>query len=362
MKEKFSILLFLLLPILTYGTKGDSEFKKVIVKEFSTNPNTTLGIFNKYGKIVVHTWQKNEVKATITITGFGKSVEEATSIVNMVDISMNNSGNDASLRTVYNTSSSRDRWFSWSKKDSKDYVNIDYELYVPERLAKLSLENNFGDIITDVLSFPASISMNYCNYDIKEAEKALDISMNYCDRGRIGKGESVTIRANYSNLKSDAITSLVTKSNYCEYTLGTVNNLNTSGNYDEYTVNKVGSFTGKNTYTDFRITEVQTEINSKLVYGDFSARTLGTGFKNGEFQLTYTDIKVGVPQRLGLHIKVQLNRGDVSTGELSLKNVTNIKKNSQLTYTASTSNADDRSPSLSVNGVYSDIDLKAVDK
>jgi hypothetical protein len=183
--------------------------------------------------------------------------------------------------------------------------------------------------------------------------------MNYCDRGRIGKAESVAIRANYSNLKSDAILSLDTRSNYCEYTLGTVNSLTTSGNYDEYTVNKVGSFNGKNTYTDFHITEVQTEINSKLVYGDFSAKTLGAGFKNGEFQLTYTDVKVGIPQRLGLHIKVQLNRGDVRTGELSLKNVTNIKKNAQLIYSASTSNADDRSPSLSVSGTYSDIDFES---
>lgn len=356
MKEKFSILLFLLLPILTYGKKGDSEFKKVIVKEFSTNSGTSLSISNKYGKIVVHTWQKNEVKATITITGFGKSVEEATSIVNMVDIDMNNSGNNASLQTVYNPSSSGNKWFSWgSKKDSKDYVNIDYELYVPERLAKLSLDNNFGDVITDVLSFPTSINMNYCNYDIKESQKQLDLNMNYCDRGRIGKAESVNIRANYSNLKSDVISSLVTRSNYCEYNLGSVSSLNTSGNYDEYNVNKVGSFSGKNTYTDFRIAEVQTEISSKLVYGDFSAKTLGTGFKSGDFQLTYTDVKVGVPQRLGLHIKVQFNRGDVSTGELSLKNVVNIKKNSQLTYTASTNSADDRSPSISVNGVYSNI-------
>ena len=360
MKEKFSILLFLLLPILTYGIKGDSEFKKVIVKQFSTNSGAALSIHNKYGKIVVHTWEKNEVKATITITGFGKSVEEATSIVNMVDIAQSNSGNNAKLETVYNSSSLGNKWFSWgNKKDSKDYVNIDYDLYVPERLGRLFMENNFGDVITDVLSFPTAINMNYCNYDIKEAQRSLDLNMNYCDRGRIGKAEAVTIRANYSNLKSDAILSLVTKSNYCEYTLGTVNSLNTSGNYDEYTVNKVGSFNGNNTYTDFRITEVLTEIKSKLVYGDLSVKTLGTGFKNGEFNLTYTDVKLGIPQRLALQISVQLNRGDVRTGELSLKNVTNIKKNSQLTYLALTSAADDRSATLSVNGVYSDVDFES---
>jgi hypothetical protein len=360
MKERFSILLLLLLPILTYGKKGDSEYKKVIVKEFSTNPGTTLSVSNKYGKIIVHTWNKNEVKATITITGFGKSVEEATSIVNMVDIVQNNSGNSASLQTVYNPSSSGSKWFSWGgKKDSKDYVNIDYEMYVPERLAQLVLDNNFGDVITDVLSFPASIKMNYCNYDIKEAERTLELNMNYCDRGRIGKAETVNIRANYSNLKSDMIASLTTRSNYCEYNLGIVTRLATNGNYDEYNINKVGSFNGRNTYTDFRFAEVQSDINSKLVYGDLSVKALGTGFKSAELQLTYTDVKLGVPQRLGLQIKAQLNNGDVRTGEISLKNVSSIKKNSQLIYSASTSNADDRSATVTVNGVYSDISFES---
>jgi len=360
MKERFSILLFLVLPLLTYGIKGDSEFKKVIVKEFSTNPGTTLSISNKYGKIIVHTWGKNDVKATVTITGFGKSVEEATAIVNMVEIAQNNSGNNASLQTNYNPSSSGSKWLSWgNKKDSKDYVNIDYELYVPERLARLVLENNFGDVITDVLSFPATIKMNYCNYDIKQAERQLDLHMNYCDRGRIGKAESVSIRANYSNFKSDNIDELVTNSNYCEYTLGNVSSLTCSGNYDEYNVNKAGTVNLKNTYTDYRITEVQTEISSKLVYGDFSVKTLGSAFKNADLQLTYTDVKIGIPQRLGLQINVQLNNGDVRTGELSLKNITNIKKNSRVSYTASTSSADDRSASFNVNGVYSDVNFES---
>jgi hypothetical protein len=360
MKEKFSVLLFLLLPLLTYGIKGDSEFKKVIVKEFSTNPGTVLTISNKYGKIIVHSWKKNEVKATITITGFGKNVEEATSIVNMVDIAMNNAGNSASLQTVYNPSGSGSKWFSWgSKKDSKDYVNIDYEVFVPERLAKLAMENNFGDIITDVLSFPASMKMNYCNYDIKEATQQLELSLNYCDRGRIGKAESVTIRANYSNLRSDVIGTLVVSSNYCDYTLGNVNSITASGNYDEYNVNKVGSLTAKNTYTNFRITEVQSAITSKLVYGDLSVKSLGTGFKNGQFELTYSDVKIGVPQRLGLQLNIQLSNGDLKTGELSMKNVTNIKKNSHLTYTASTAAADERSGTISVHGVYSDVHFES---
>jgi hypothetical protein len=356
MKERFSILLLILLPILTYGIKGDSESKQTIVKEFTTVPGTALRIANKYGKIIVHTWSKDETKATIVITGFGKTVEEAKSIREMVNIEMNKSGNNIELETRYNPSGNSNKWFSWGgKKESKDYVNIDYELFVPEKLGKLILENNFGDVITDVLSFPVVIGINYCTYDIKEARKSLEVNMNYCDKGRIGKAESVTIKANYSNIKSDAITSLTTKSNYCDYKLGTVGTLMATGNYDGYTIAKVGSVTIKSTYTDFRIDEVQSEINAKLVYGDFSAKTLGTGFKGADMQVTYTDVKIGVPQRLGVQIKVNLTNGDVRTPELSLKTVSNIKKNSLLIYSATTVNGDDGSPLVNIHGIYSDV-------
>lgn len=357
MKERFKILLLLLFPILAFGKKGDSEFKQTIVKEFNAGSSTKLSVSNKYGKIVVHTWKKNQVKAVIVITGFGKSVEEAQAITKMVEIDTETSGDDIGLRTNYNTSSNN-RWFSWgSKKNSKDYVNIDYELFVPERMEGLELDNNFGDVITDVLSFPAAIKMNYCSYDIKEAQQPLELNMNYCDKGRIGKAESVIIRANYSNVKSDAITSLTTRSNYSDFTIGTVGTLSVAANYDEYNVTKVGSVTAKCNYTDFRIAELQTTASARMTYGNFSVKALTNSFKGADMDLTYSDVKLGVPLRLPVQIRVQLNNGSVRTGELSMKTVSNIKKNSSLSYTAITTGGDERSPEINVRGVYSDVNL-----
>lgn len=359
MKDNFKILLLLLFPVLAYGAKGDSEFKRTITKEFSNGSNSTLSVSNKYGKVTIHTWSRNSIKATIVITGFGKNVEEAQSVSNMVDIAANSNSNSASFQTVYNPSGNNNKWFSWGsgKKDSKDYVNIDYDIFVPDDLARLAIDNNFGDVITDVLSFPASINMNYCNYDIKEAQKTLDLRMNYCQKGRIGKADAVTIKANYSNIRSESIGSLITSSNYSEYMLGTVGRLEVKGNYDEYTVAKAGSFISRCTYTDFHIGEVQAEITASLVYGDLTIKSVTSAFKKGDLHLTYADVKLGFHQNVAFQLKVHLNNGDLDTGDLSFKNVTSVKRSSQLSYTGSAAGAGDQSPQLNIQGVYSDVDL-----
>jgi hypothetical protein len=362
MKEKFKILLLLLLPVFAFGAKGDSEFKRVIVKEFNSNNSfASLNISNKYGKVIIHSWSKNTIKATITITGFGKTIDEAKATNDMVDIANNSGGNTVSLQTVYNPSGSGSKWFSWGsgKKDSKDYVNIDYEVYLPENLGRLIIDNNFGDVITDVLSFPAVISMNYCNYDIKEAQKSLEMHMNYCQKGKIGKADMVSIKANYSNIRCESAGSVNTSSNYSEYVLGSVGKMEAKGNYDDYTIAKVGSITMKCTYTDFHITDVQGEINANLVYGDMDVKNISSGFKGVDLHLTYSDVKLGFLQSTGFQLKATLNSGELKTGELSLKNVNSIKKNSNLIYSATSGNGGEQSPSINIQGVYSDIALSS---
>lgn len=357
MKEKFKILLLLLLPIMAFGKKGDSEFKRVISKDYANGSSSVLSISNKYGKIIIHTWKQKNVKATITITGFGKNPSEAQSSANMVDIDESNANGEISLQTSYHPLGATGKLFNWgAKRDSKDYVNIDYEIYVPEDLRKLSLENNFGDVLTDVLSFPTTMGLNYCTYDIKEVQKSLTLSMNYCDKGRIGKADALTVRANYSNLKCDIIGSLSAHSNYSEYELGTVSSLESRSNYDDYKVVKVGTLNISCNYSDFSIAELMGDVNAKLVYGDLKVKSIGNSFKGGTIGLTYADVKLmGMPARIGLQFKISLHNGDVNNHGLAMRSESSIKKSSQTTYTAISAGGSEQSPTLSVTGTYSDV-------
>lgn len=358
---KYNILFLLLLPVVALADKGDAEFKKTIEKNFTVNNGATLDILNKYGRIVLRTWNKNEVKATIVVTGYGKSTSEAEDIAGMVDVESSNNAGAVRLVTSYNPRSGSKWIFSWgNKKDSKDYVKIDYEVYVPQSLSKLTIENQFGDVITDRLPFEADMRLNYCFYDIREISGALAMNMNYCQKGKIGKAGKVNLKANYSNINSDRIDELVVRSNYSEYDIKSVGKIDVQSNYDNYRINEAGRVSSKSNYTDFKINELQGEATMTLTYGNVDIKALATSFKGADFRLTYSDIKMGVPQRQALQVDVVLSYGDLHLGGLELKNKNTIKKNTQLIMTGITENGNEQSPVIRVQGSYSSVGLKSL--
>lgn len=356
MKLRFKCLLFLLLPLLAQAHDGRTGYKKTIVKNFTVSDNATLSISNKYGKIIFHAWNKNEIKATITVTGFGKNDEQAQSIAGLVDVDTDKSSSTAvSMRTAYSPSKGGSSWFSFGgKMDSKDYVNIDYDVYIPQSLQKLQVENQFGDVMADKFTFPVMLDMNYCTFDIREAED-LTFRINYCDKGKIGKAGKVTVKGNYSTIRADKLEALETSSNYSEYAVGKVGSLKVAANYDDYKIESADWVDGRCTYSDVRIAELQQGINMRMTYGDVKVIKVGSGFKKADFQLTYSDVNISFARRQPLSMTVNLVYGDLGTGGLELKNVVSNKKGPTLNYTALAGGGSESSPYIKVQGTNSDV-------
>ncbi|WP_212005817.1 hypothetical protein [Chitinophaga sp. HK235] len=358
MKLRFNFLFCLLFPLFACAEKGEVTYKKVITKEFTVNAGASFNLSNKYGKVVFHAWNKNEIKAVVSVTGFGKNDQEAQGITEMVEIATQQSGAAVSLTTVYNSSKSGS-WFSFgSKKDSKEYVNIDYDVYIPQSLSRLKVDNVFGDVIADKFSFPAELTMNYCSYDVRDAQD-LTLRINYCDKGRIGKANKVVVKGNYSELRAEQLETLDVSSNYSNYTVTNLGDLKLSANYDNYKIQRVNSVAGHVTFSDANLGEVVQDINMKITYGDLTIKKVVPGFKGADLVLTFSDLKVAVPRKLPLQLDILLVNGDLRTGGLELKNVVSNKTSSSLSYTAQAGNGNESSPRIKIKGTNADASLDA---
>ncbi|MCW3464332.1 hypothetical protein [Chitinophaga nivalis] len=355
MKLKFKYLLFLLCPLLVQAENRESTYKKVVTKEFAVGNKAVLNISNKYGKVVLHTWEKNEIKAVVTITGWGKKDSEAKEVADMVDIAEEKVGNSSViLRTVYNPGSQSSGWFSWgNKKESKDYVNIDYDVFVPQSMERLIVENKFGDVLSDKFSFPVELRISYGNFDIREADD-LVLKIAYCDRGRVGRANNLDLKSSYSTVRVEQVGVVELHSSYSEYNFTKVDQLRLHCAYDDIKTELVGKITGTCTYTDIKAGELQQDISLKMLYGDVLIRRTGNGLKGADLTLNYSDLKFGVLRKQSLSLDIYLVYGDLSTGGLEFRNVVSNKKGNIFSYSAQSGTGSDPAP-IKIKGSNCDI-------
>lgn len=356
MFSKSTLLLFLLLPFAALAAKGDEEHKIRITKEFKLSGKARVSVTNKYGKIVVNTWDKQECKAEIEITGFGNSEDQARKIAEMVEIDAG-APTSALVKIETKYKPSANKWFNFGKKDSRDHVQVNYVIYVPRSLEGLALINNFGDILARELPFYTDISINYGFFDIGESDKGLKVNMNYTDKARIGKADALIVNANYSSLRADDVSNMKLNSNYSSYTLNKIDNLIIDCNYDDYKVDQIVTLKYSSNYSDMKMNGLKTAGDFRIAYSDVLIRHLSSSFDAISISATNSDVKIGVGLKTHFRVIANLQYGDFEAKGFEWKNVSNIKKSNNLSFTAITANGTDASPVIKINGSYSDVKL-----
>ncbi|WP_295117263.1 hypothetical protein [uncultured Chitinophaga sp.] len=351
MRLKFKILFLLFLPSLVFA-KGDQKSVRTLEKSLPANASNSFKLTNKYGRITINIWDKNEINAKVTITGFGRSESEAKEIAAAVVIEEGSEHGELSITTKYNPGTKS--WIFGNNKNGKEYVNIDYVVYIPRKLKNVTLINNFGDVLAHELTSPTSLILNYCYFDITAADDLYG-TMNYCDKGKIGKVNNTNLKINYSSFRLEAANQMTMTSNNCDYKLGNIGTLNLKSNYDDFKLERAKKITVTGNYTDLNIGHLESEGSFNVNYSDINIKTSGSDFKSLLFSGNYSDVHMGIVKNLPVKIEGSFNYGEISTGGLSMKNVHTVKKGTKVEYSGT---AGDGSVTMQLKGNYSDVTLK----
>lgn len=341
---------------MVFAAKGDEEHKLRITKTFDVRSSSKVAVSNKYGKITVNIWNRQECKADIEITGFGKTADQARRMAEMVEIKASGNGGNVRIETAYSNSGDG-KWLNFGKRDSRDYVKVNYNLFVPANIAYLLLENNFGDVLARELPMAAMVQVNYGFVDIAEAGKKMSVRINYTDKCRIGKAKDLDINANYSSIKVGNAEDIELRSNNGDHSFGLVGNVKAHSNYDDIKFQSVKSLSLDANYTDFKSEQMQGALTVSANYSDIVLRRVGGDFKNMVLNVNYTDVMLGLGDRAAFRLSASMKNGDLKTKNFEWKNVNQVRKNENLSFSAITANATDASPAISINGRYSDVKL-----
>jgi hypothetical protein len=183
-----ALLAALLLSSASFAQKQKYDYSKdrTISETYSANGNDKLTINNQFGKVVVKTWSRNEVKVDIKIEVSSTIKEEADEMFERIDVEHGKNGSNIYFKTTMEKNKEKQRQKNYSGTHSNS-INIDYEVSMPANLT-LALENKFGktiipdlqgevdidqqfgDLETGKLSNPRNITVKFGSADIESVD------------------------------------------------------------------------------------------------------------------------------------------------------------------------------------------------
>lgn len=290
MKELTSILIF---SLYLYGTSlagilgnkdkdDDTRLTKMIERGFEVKSNVTIDLSNKYGQVILNSWDRDSVALKIQITAYGKNDDAVEKLMDRVDFDFNNTANFLTIETVFDRNSGvfKDLWNSLSDASktliSKSRITVDYEIYVPTK-STVEVVNRFGNVYVNQHSGKLIVDLSHGDFRASSLEAPLDLTLGY------GRANIRTIREARINLKGGELdinraSQIDLESTSSEVYIQDVSSLRLDSRNDQMRLDEVGYITGKANFSDIQIDRLFESTDIDLLYGELDINTVMASF------------------------------------------------------------------------------------
>ena len=353
MKNMYKIILILfLIPLTITATdkKGKYTKSKTLNKEFKVNENATLNVHNKYGNIVITTWNKTQIEIEVTITTNGNDEGKVEKRLEQISVEFDGSSSNVSAKTIIekNTSS----WNLWGKNHNVN-MQINYLIKMPIT-NHVDLSNDYGAISIDKLEGSAKIDCEYGKLTIGELMNSDNmIELDYTNKSTIDFMKDGEIDADYSGLHVEKSGNIELNSDYSRMSFGEVENLNYDCDYGDLKIENAGNTYGNSDYMHATITKLSGTGNFDSDYGSIKIKELGENFKTLKIESSYTQVKFGLNQTTSFNITASLSYGRLKYDDKFTFNK-EIKKSSSKYYEGFC-NSSNSTNNITINSRYGSI-------
>ncbi|HEX2922151.1 MAG TPA: hypothetical protein VHO50_13390 [Bacteroidales bacterium] len=314
MKKLFYKPSYFLLPALLLSiTLSGQEVKKEYHEEYTAGPATTLQLFNKYGDVIIDSWNEDRIVIDVLIKIELPNQDKAQKLLEYLNVEFSQDGDVITAKTVI------DEKFNFSGWSGNRKFSIDYSVRMPVE-SSLTLSNRYGNsdideiqgrvnfdikygnvnagIITRGNTQPLSrLNLAYGNCSIDEAGW-LDMTLRYAGKVYITKGQALLIDSKYSKLSIDNISSIVGESKYDNLIIGNINNLVLENGYTE---TKIGTLTKK--------------LDYEGAYGSFSIEEIPSGFESIDVETKYMGVNLGIADDANYKLQAKVSYGGLKYNE-----------------------------------------------
>lgn len=250
---KYSIFLWACVSLLFItNTLAFDEVSKKISEKYEVSANDKLDISNKYGKVDIYTWDKNEITVEIVMKAWAGSVSKAQDELDRISIKYGKNGNYISFETQIDGS-------NVNINGNKGF-EINYIINMPKTNA-LKLTNKYGATFLDNFSGELELSVKYGKLRTNRLT-----------------GVSKNIEVAYGGIDSEEIEKGRLKISYSDSKIRTGGNLEIDNAYGKIVLDKVGTLQADIRYGELRIDETAANIVGKVGYSGVRIRQITKSF------------------------------------------------------------------------------------
>lgn len=264
-----------------------AEESKKIIKNYHVSTKDKLFIENKFGNIVIRTWNKEEIHVEITIKATNATSEKALEQIKKVAINEKQLSGLIELRTDYPK--------QMSTKNGKCSLTVDYLIQMPAG-NPLQVLNRFGDVDLEDYMGPLFVDVKFGELRagcLKNSNNDLNISYGSASMTHFEGGK---VHAKYSSFKAAKVGSMELEHGFGSLDLGESNSLLATISYSDVKIAKLNEssvFTVK-FLGNFKIGDLSPTVQKLAISASYSPIEINLGENNNcsfEVHTSYSDFK-----------------------------------------------------------------------
>jgi hypothetical protein len=272
-------------------TLGAQTLREEDQKEFSASSSTELSIDNQFGNITVVDWDQSKVSVKYIVEVTNSDEAKAKKLMDRIKVEFKEEGNRIIVKTNLGEQGNLNLH---NNKGEKQSFRIDYFVNCPKNI-KLSLNNQFGDMIISTLTGSFSADLQFGSFNaVSLTGPETKIDMQFGDL-TIGTMKDGKIDIQHSDaLKITECGNLTVDAQFTEIEIGTVNSIKADLNSCKLSIDNLNE---------------NLKVDANM--GNVKIENVAAGFKSIIAEQNMGDLTLGIDPKAGYTLKADVNMGSI---------------------------------------------------
>jgi hypothetical protein len=354
------ILLLSTLLLCTFDVSSQVSRNEHIQRGFNVDKSTIVDIDNKYGDVVIETWDHDSVWVEIDYEVTEKSHDRLRRKMDEIHFELTHTGHYMVINTIIrnnrNSIINEIRRLGESIGVSESQVKINMKIKIPDNL-DLRIKNKFGNVFIDNYNGNITIDMSNGRLKANELTGYVKMKISFGD-ALIHRIDTGNLEVYYADMNLAIARRLRINSKTSNITLTEVNELFVNSSRDSYLIRMISDLETEANWSDFSINEFKSKSDIKMNYGQLTIDHIKPSINNIFIDARSTKIDLFFDPDADVNFDITTNR-DISVPNDAIIDATEqiSEKDKIMRYKGRTADIEIKKPKLVINTSSANISI-----